>query len=195
VEYWGGVQAMLKTMGVSSLVFNYSGYGESTGYISVAHCEEDAVAAYRELAARGHRSIVLLGFSLGSAVTSAVASRLDADGLILCEGFSTFREAGIAVGFPSWMMYLAPDCWQTVRRVTELQIPVLVVHSESDGLFPVSMAQRVVEASGLHGEMMVVQGLTHNAPIFTPTAEYWQPIAAWTERRRSVTGNLWAAKS
>src|ERR1700722_18639200 len=75
VEYWGGVQAMLKTMGVSSLVFNYSGYGESTGYISVAHCEEDAVAAYRELAARGHRSIVLLGFSLGSAVTSAVASR------------------------------------------------------------------------------------------------------------------------
>src|SRR3981189_3508590 len=29
VEYWGKVQGLLKEMGVSSLVFNYSGYGAS----------------------------------------------------------------------------------------------------------------------------------------------------------------------
>ena len=54
VEYWGGVQDLLKGMGVSSLVFNYSGYGESTGRVSAAHCEEDAMAAYKELVDRGH---------------------------------------------------------------------------------------------------------------------------------------------
>ena len=56
VEYWAKVQELLKAMGVSSLVFNYSGYGKSSGFISVGHCEEDAIAAYRELADRGHRS-------------------------------------------------------------------------------------------------------------------------------------------
>ena len=77
VEYWGKVQGLLKGMGVSSLVFNYSGYGKSSGVITSSHCEEDAVAAYRELANRGHRSIVLLGFSLGTGVGCAVASRIN----------------------------------------------------------------------------------------------------------------------
>ena len=31
VEYWGRVQEAFKEMGISSLVFNYSGYGESSG--------------------------------------------------------------------------------------------------------------------------------------------------------------------
>ena len=59
-----------RAMGVSSLVFNYSGYGESTGRVSTESCEEDALAAYQELVSRGHRSIVLLGFSLGTGVVA-----------------------------------------------------------------------------------------------------------------------------
>ena len=183
VEYWGKVQGLLKTMGVSSLVFNYSGYGKSSGFISVGHCEEDAIAAYRELADRGHRSIVLLGFSLGTGVGSAVAPRIDVDGLVLCEGFSTLREAGAAMGFPIWLTRMVPDVWDTVRRVGKLDMPVLVVHSDVDGLFPMTMAKQVAEACGPKGEFIEVSGLTHNAPIFAPTEEYWGPIAAWVKRR------------
>src|SRR6267154_2310330 len=95
VEYWGKVQGLLKGMGVSSLVFNYSGYGTSSGILTTAHCEADAIAACRELASRGHRSIVLLGFSLGTGVGGAVASCVGIDGLILCQGFSTLREAAM----------------------------------------------------------------------------------------------------
>ncbi|MGD0444243.1 MAG: alpha/beta fold hydrolase [Edaphobacter sp.] len=192
VEYWGGVQDLLKTMGVSSLVFNYSGYGDSSGYISAANCEEDAGSAYNELVTRGHRSIVLLGFSLGSAVSSAVASRLGVDGLVLCEGFSTLREAGTAIGFPQWMTRVVPDSWQTIRRVSELEIPVLVVHSDKDGLFPVTMARRVADACGTRGELIVINGLSHNAPLFTPTLAYWQPVAEWVKKRfsQAVPGGL-----
>jgi pimeloyl-ACP methyl ester carboxylesterase len=185
VEYWGGVQGLLKGMGVSSLVFNYSGYGASSGTLSTAHCEEDAMAAYRELAGRGHQSIVLLGFSLGSGVGCAVASRLDVDGLVLCEGFSTLREAGIAMGFPRWVTRVVPNVWNTVDRVRELETPVLIVHSDVDGLFPLSMAKGVREACGPRGKLIVIHGLTHNTPVFAPTEEYWQPIAAWVKQRSS----------
>lgn len=185
VEYWSGVQSLLKEMGVSSLVFNYSGYGESSGRISAANCEEDAIAAFNELRARGHRQIVLLGFSLGSAVGSAVASRIAVDGLVLCEGFSALREAGTAIGFPYWLTCAVPDSWQTIRRVSELEIPVLVVHSDKDGLFPVAMAKRVAEACGPRGELIVIRGLSHNEPYLRPTQEYWGPIADWVKRRSS----------
>jgi uncharacterized protein len=185
VEYWAKVQGLLKGMGVSSLVFNYSGFGASSGYVSVARCEEDAIAAYRALVDRGHRSIVLLGFSLGSAVVCAVASRVNASGVVLCEGFSTLREAGIAMGFPLWLTRMVPDVWDTVDRVCELEKPLLVVHSDVDGLFPLSMAQRVTEACGLNATLIMISGLSHNAPIFAPTDDYWQPIAEWVKQRAS----------
>jgi uncharacterized protein len=185
VEYWATVQSLLESMGVSSLAINYSGYGESSGCVSTAHCEEDAMAAYSELVARGHRSIFLLGYSLGTGVVSAIASRIDLDGMILCEGFSTLREAGMALGIPRWLTFVVPDVWQTIRRVCELEVPILVVHSDEDRLFPLSMAMRVVEACGRHGELIIANGFAHNAPIFAPTRSYWQPVAEWAKRRSS----------
>jgi len=185
VEYWGRVQSVLKAMGVSSLIFNYSGYGASSGKVSAARCEEDAIAAYSALVDRGHQSIVLLGFSLGSGVSCAAASRIDIDGLILCEGFSTFREGANAIGFPRWLTHIIPDVWDTVVRVCDLNVPVLVVHSDADDLFPVSMAKRVAEACGPRGELIMINGLSHNAPIFAPTATYWRPIAEWVKQRSS----------
>jgi uncharacterized protein len=186
VEYWGRVQGMLQAMGVSSLVFNYSGYGDSTGSVSRQHCEEDAIAACAVLLGKGHPSNMLLGFSLGTGVGCAVVSQLNVDGMILCEGFSSLREAGTAMGFPYWMTRLVPNAWDTVNRIREVKTTVLVVHSDVDGLFPLSMAQRVAEAAGSRGQFFVVKGLTHNIPIFAPTEMYWGPIADWIKQRSSA---------
>jgi len=183
VEYWGGVQGLLKTMGVSSLVFNYSGYGASSGSVSAAHCEQDGIAAYRELVSRGSRSIFLLGFSLGSGIACEVASRVHVHGVVLCEGFLSLREAGAAMGLPGWLTRIVPNVWQTIHRVSELEIPVLVVHSDADRLFPLIMAKRIAEACMQNGELIVVSGLAHNEPIFAPTEDYWRPIAKWLMRR------------
>ncbi len=183
VEYWGKVQDLLRGMGVSSLVFNYSGYGSSSGGVSVAHCEEDTRSAYRELVERGHQSIVVLGFSLGTGVGCAVAPSIEVGGLVLCEGFSSLREAGLAMGFSPWMTRVVPNVWDTVHKVSEFEISVLVVHSDADDLFPLSMARRVAEACGTRGELLVMNGYKHNAPIFAPTEEYWAPIAEWVKQR------------
>jgi alpha-beta hydrolase superfamily lysophospholipase len=183
VEYWGRVQRFLQTLGASSLVFNYSGYGASSGRVSVAHCEEDAMAAYRELVDRGHRAVFLLGFSLGSGVASGVAPSLEVKGVILCEGYSTLREGAVAaIGLPVWITRLVPNVWENVRRVSELRVPILVVHSDADRLFPVSMAKRVAAACGECGELLVINGLSHNEPIFNPTEIYWRPVVEWAMR-------------
>jgi fermentation-respiration switch protein FrsA (DUF1100 family) len=187
VEYWGEVQGLLKEMGISSLVFNYSGYGTSSGRVSPANCEEDGAAAYRELIERGHASIVLLGFSLGTGVVCAIASQIKVAGVVLCEGFSSLREAGVAMGIPRWFTRMVADVWATASRVGSLDIPVLVVHSDRDELFPLAMAEQVAEACGERGELIVVKGLQHNAPIFAPTPLYWQPIADWIKRRSAET--------
>jgi uncharacterized protein len=188
VEYWSGVQELLKAMDISSLVFNYSGYGASSGRVSAAHCEEDAIAAYGELRERGHRSIFLLGFSLGSGVVSAVAPKLKVDGVVICQGYSTLREAAVAIGFRRWMTHVMPDVWHNVRRLNLITAPVLVVHSDGDQLFPVAMAKRVHEACGERGELIVASGFAHDGPVYFPTEAYWQPVVEWAVRRSSRVG-------
>jgi uncharacterized protein len=181
IEYWGNVQRLLKHMGISSMVFNYTGFGASSGIVRTAHCEEDAVTAFNTLIGRGFRSIFLLGFSLGTGVASAIAARVNANGLILCEGFSSFRDAVSAIGVPRSLTFFAEDVWPTTKLVCELDLPVLVVHSDADRLFPLSMAERVVKACK-RGESVTLKGFDHNEPIFVASESYWRPIADWAKR-------------
>ncbi len=173
VEYWSDVQLLLRERGISSLVFNYTGFGASRGRVRPAHCEQDAIAACAELVRRGAGAIFLLGFSLGTGVAVAIAERVRVEGVILCEGFSSLREAATEAGLPGWLTSVAADLWSTEKTVCRLKVPVLVVHSDGDRLFPLSMAERLVKACGDRGEAIIVNGLEHNAPIFGASEAYW----------------------
>jgi alpha-beta hydrolase superfamily lysophospholipase len=183
VEYWGKVQNLLRQEGLSSLVFNYTGFGASSGLPCAAYCEEDAVAAVAELGRRGVKDIFLLGFSMGTGVASAVVPLVNVRGVILCQGFSSLREAAQVAGLPRWMTLLATDAWRTEERMKGVDLPVLVVHSEDDGLFPVAMAERVTLACGERGEKIVLSGFPHNTPIFAAPEAYWRPVVTWAKRQ------------
>jgi uncharacterized protein len=66
-----------------------------------------------------------------------------------------------------------------VDRVSEIEVPILIMHSNADSLFPAPIAQQVANASGQRGTLILLEGLEHNAPIFTPTDFYWRPVADW----------------
>jgi len=180
VWHWSAVQGFLRERGVASMAFNYSGYGESSGRIRAEHYGEDLVAAYAELRRRVGPAarVSVLGFSLGSGIAANGVGGLTPEpaGLFLCEAFPSFREAVQAVGFPGWVAGVFPDIWRTEDTVKTLAVPVCVVHSDGDRLFPVKMGRRIASACG--GELVVVAGLSHNQPYLRPTEAYWGPIVA-----------------
>lgn len=177
VEHWSAVQAFLQEHRVSSMVFNYSGYGRSSGAIRAENCDQDLVSAYAEVRRRvgAERPVFVLGFSMGSGIAGCGAGRLNPPpaGLFLCEAFTSFREATRATGVPGWIARYAPNIWDTLRAMQSIQMPVCVLHSDADRVFPVEMARRIVEACGSHGELVIVKGLRHNEPYLNPTDEYW----------------------
>jgi uncharacterized protein len=73
--------------------------------------------------------------------------------------------------------------------VAELTLPVLVMHSDKDDLFPLAMAKQVADASGDRGQLIVLKGLFHNEPIFFPTKAYWGPVAQWMLHHSTVEKN------
>ena len=175
---WFPIQQILAETGVSSLVFDYSSYGRSTGLPNWSQLELDAVSAFHlleRLAPPG--PISMLGFSLGTGIIPAILNRVNAHRLVLCASFTSFRAAARAVGVPAFLSPLVPPIWDAKESLPGCRLPVLVVHSTTDGLFPVHMAHSVHSWCGGDAELLLVPGLSHNEPFYRPQLSYWGPIS------------------
>ena len=179
VEHWEAVQRLLARDGVASLVFNYSGYGKSTGWITPEQCEADARVAFdalRQLMPAAPLSI--LGFSLGSGIATAVTPELKPAKLIICAGFTSLRKAAASLGVPERVTRLLPPIWANVEALTSLTVPVQVLHGDSDSLFPSDMARQLGSSCKCDCEVIIVPGLSHNGPIYRPQPDYWSLVAS-----------------
>jgi len=191
VEHWSSVQELLAANGAASLVFDYSGYGRSSGRITAVQCETDAIAAFEfleGLAAKAglgtgdsRAGIAVLGFSLGSGIAAAVMHRVRARRLVLCAGFTSFRAAAHSLGVPVGLGPLVPPLWRAEESLRECNVPILVVHGERDQAFPVKMGAELAACCG--AETIFVPNLRHAEPYYRPAVEYWGPIVTWMEGR------------
>jgi alpha-beta hydrolase superfamily lysophospholipase len=181
VSHWADAQALLYRQGVTSMVFDYSGFGRSTGRPTVEHLREDADSAYAEFTRRiGARARpFVLGYSLGTGVMFDVIDRLTPPpaGVVFAASYSSAREGAVAFGLiPSWLTFLLPDLWNNVRDVRKLRQPLLVLQSDGDELFPVSMARAVHDAATVPKQLVVLRGFRHEAGHRNPTDAYWAPV-------------------
>lgn len=180
VEQWFGVQQLLAAHGVASLVFDYSGYGKSAGRPDWEQFEMDAVAAFGALKERTPGlPLSVLGFSLGSGVAAAAIDRIPARRLILCEAFTSFRNAAVAGGIPRPLAGLVPPIWHAQPALARCKLPVLIIHGEKDRLFPIAMAHELAGWCEPRAEVVLVPGTTHNQPFREPNLDYWGPIVDW----------------
>lgn len=183
---WADVQAIWHGQGAASFVFDYSGFGRSTGRPRAVSCNEDAVVAYA--AARRHfganRRYVLVGYSLGTGPWLEVLPSLAPapDALALVAGYSSARAGLTAfLGASQASAMLLPDIWNNVRAVRDVRIPVLVVHSSADRTFPMAMAESVATAG--HATLVRLSGYGHADGHRRPTDAYWAPVVTLARGR------------
>ena len=177
VRQWAPIQQMLAAHSIASLVFDYSGYGRSSGWPTPAQLEQDALAAYARLRDLTAAPISLLGFSLGTGIAVGILERVEVRRLAICAGFTSFRTATRCVGVPRALLRFAPPVWNAEPILRSATHAVLVVHSTHDRLFPVAMGESLAAWCGPHAQLRIVKGLRHNEPFYKPTAAYWDPIA------------------
>jgi pimeloyl-ACP methyl ester carboxylesterase len=184
VERWMAVQQLLAEDGVASLVFDYSGYGRSSGRVSARQCERDAIAAFTYLQTIFPAAEVsILGFSMGTGVCGAILDRVAAQRLVLCAGFTSFRAAARRTGIPKALNWIVPPIWSTESALSRCAIPVRIVHGEQDWLFPVEMARTLERACASPCELVVVPGLSHDEPYYQPERWYWRAVADFVTSR------------
>lgn len=190
VAGWLAVQQLLASNGVASLVFDYSGYGRSSGFFSSSQSELDTVSAFLCLQRlTAPLPVSVLGFSLGSGIASAIFSKVPAHRLVLCAAFTSLRKAAVSIGLPKTLASLVPPIWDAEDALRGCPVPVLVVHGEEDRMFPVRMAAELIAFCGSQSELVIVPKVAHNQPFRRPQLSYWGLIISWLLLRDGAHGS------
>jgi fermentation-respiration switch protein FrsA (DUF1100 family) len=150
----------LRALGLAVLIFDYRGYGESSGRATVDGTRLDVIAAWRHLVdVRGFdpSEIVLWGRSLGGAVAIDQAARLTAAGmppaaLVLESTFTSTVEIGREL-YP-WLpvqLFASRIEYPSLELITKVQAPILIAHSQEDELIPYAHGLRLRDAAQAGG--------------------------------------------
>jgi uncharacterized protein len=169
--------------GLSVLLLEYRGYGNSGGKPSEEGFHLDARAGRDFLLGKGgsHGRIVAMGRSMGGAVAAGLAAREPVGGLVLESAFTSLEAmAGILYPFlPSVLFRRLRGSFATVELVGDVDVPVLVIHGEADDLVPLEMGKELLEAAREPKEWMGVPGAGHNDVFWVAGHAYFRRIAAF----------------
>ncbi len=180
-----GVQQVLYRAGVSSLAFDYSGFGASGGAPTPAALHRDARTAFLVFSdsARNAGRRVLLGTSLGAAVLLEAITDLQAgvDGVVLVGAFASAREAAVRSGrAPRLLAFLVPDLYDNLDAIRHVTKPLLVVHSAQDEVFPLADAERLLAAASAPKRLVRLDQGGHAA--YLSTGSDWAPVIAFIKQ-------------
>ncbi|MCB9913560.1 MAG: alpha/beta hydrolase [Planctomycetes bacterium] len=148
-------------MDVAVLLYDYRGYGRSTGSPSEEGTYVDARTAWRELVERrgfAPARVLLYGESLGGAVATQLATEVDAAGLVLQDTFSSLADAA-AYHYP-WLpvrLLLRVD-YDSAAKIERIGAPLLVVHSPQDEVVPFAQGEALFAAAREPKELLVTSG-------------------------------------
>jgi uncharacterized protein len=175
------VHAALLAGGFDVLLFDYRGYGRSSGRPDEQGTYRDARAALRCLLDQPNvdpARVFYLGESLGAAVALDLALERPPAGLVLLSAFTGVRELG-RLHYPLLPTSVIPDAYPTVRRIHELRAPLLVLHGDQDDIVPLSQGRALFERAAEPKHMHVFKGLGHNDLVQVAGPEFARVIVSW----------------
>ena len=171
-------------LGLSLLVVDYRGYGDSDGLPTSSSLLDDAMTVYRllpEIVAEHHISperIFIMGRSLGSAAAIEIACRTsEIAGLILDSGFAYTFPLIERLGGPPLNADEDSDGFGNLAKIARVTVPTLIIHGERDRIIPVGDARAVYDQSGAsQKKLMTVPGAGHNDLLAVDPRGYFRAV-------------------
>ncbi|MDP1708177.1 MAG: alpha/beta hydrolase [Gammaproteobacteria bacterium] len=141
---------MFHRLGYSSFIFDYRGYGKSSGSPSEQGTYRDAEAAWRYLTVTRKiepRCIALLGESLGGAVAAWLAARQQPGALVLASVFTSVPDMGAEVYPFLPVRLLSRFNYNTRAYLKNVEAPVFIAHSREDDIIPYRHGRALFDAA------------------------------------------------
>lgn len=163
LEGWGDKAVDFTTRGYDILLYDYRGYGKSTGKIkNEKMLYSDALAIYKKLLYDyKERDIILYGTSLGTGIASKLAQENHPRLLILETPYFNFYDVA-KFHYPYLPTRLILHYqFKNNKVLPELEIPVYLIHGTSDETIPYDSSVRLAELSD-NIQLFTIEDGSHN---------------------------------
>ena len=163
-------------LGYNVLMIDYRGYGKSTGgKPNEAKVYEDAESAWNYLLNQQHISashIFNYGHSLGGAIAIELATRHpEAAGVIEESSFTSMPAVVTTMSHNLPTGILIHEKFDSLSKVAELKIPLLIIHGTWDKIVPYHMGQQLYDAAPQPKTIALIEGGTHEGSCIVGQVE------------------------
>jgi pimeloyl-ACP methyl ester carboxylesterase len=181
--------------GISFLVVDYRGYGQSTGSPTASNLLADSHTIFREVSAwlqDQDRSglLIIMGRSLGSAPALEVASSYqdEISGLILDSGFARTMPLLHRLGVATESLGISEaDGFTNFGKIRDIGKPTLIIHGQNDEIIPPKEADILLANSGtIRKQLLVAAGCGHNDILQRCGELYFQAISEFVKMAKRI---------
>ncbi len=165
-------------LGINFCVFDYRGYGSSTGTCSEEGLYKDSEAVWKYLVEEREipsDRILIDGRSLGGAVAARLAGKVNPAGLILESAFASIPDMAPKMSMFYPVEKLTRIKMPTANYVQDVKCPVLILHSSEDEVVHYDHSKILYEHAPEPKNMVDLAG-DHNNCYFISEPDYKKAI-------------------
>lgn len=176
----------LHNLDYNVLLVDYRGFGKSTGSPSEENTYQDAEAAWQYLVKVRNikpSQTFIYGHSLGGSIAIDLATHHpEVAGVVTESTFTSMQAMGeIEYGFLPVGLLLNQH-FDTLEKIKQLKIPLLMVHGTWDKKVPEEMAKQLYAAALQPKSLLLIEGGEHNNSGTIAWAEYRDVLSAFVAK-------------
>ncbi len=170
--------SLFAELGYSVLIFDYRGYGQSSGKPTETGTYLDGEAVYDylvDIKKISPEKIVVFGRSLGAAIATYIASQRKCGSLIIESAFTSVPDIGQQLYPFLPVRLLSRYSYDSKERLKTIHCPVLVAHSPADEIIPFSHGELLFEVANQPKSFLTMKG-GHNDGYYTTGRHYFDKL-------------------
>ena len=192
---YDSIGPVYNSYGISFLVVDYRGYGQSTGSPTASNLLSDAHTIFKELRVwlkKQDRTgpLIVMGRSLGSVPALEVGSSYQEEisGLILESGFARTVPLLDRLGVATETLGISEaDGFTNFGKIRDIGKPTLIIHGQNDEIIPSQEADILLANSGtMRKQLIVAAGCGHNDILQRCGDLYFQTISQFVEMVKRI---------
>lgn len=168
-------------------IFDYRGYGKSSGSPSETALYKDGLAAYDFLVNQKHiqpERIILFGRSLGAAIAIEIALKRKAGAVILESAFTSSRGMAKTLSLFKIFASLLPTHYNNLEKIGRIKVPKLIVHGEEDEIVPFHMGREIYDMAQPPKYFFPIKNAGHNDTYLVGGKKYFETLASFIKYQK-----------
>jgi hypothetical protein len=179
----------LRATGLHIFIFDYRGYGASTGGPPREKLlYEDAERAWEHLVAERKippAQIAIYGHSLGASVGIDLASKHPEAGALITDGaLTSIAELADGMSFTAYLpvRLILTERFDSISKIRSIRVPKLILHGEADRMNTTRMARRLYDAAPDPKQLALIPGGGHEDSAVVNAAAYFGALNRFLSR-------------